>query len=221
MTDLRALRAEKLTLEIEKLRHETTIEAARAEASAFELAASEDREADRLAKVGSRRFRQLDIDAPIYSGNVQAWIAQLEHWERRDPGEGVVIRINSPGGSVIEGFALLDTILRLRRKGHHVETHGMGMIASMATILMQAGDERILDANSWFMIHEVANSASGKTSEIEDELKFQKRLEDRLLDILAERSTLTKAQIRRRWRKTEDWMSAEEAVALGFADRVE
>lgn len=180
-----------------------------------------DKEADRLAKPGSRTYRQLNIFGPIFGGNVDAWIDMLEHWERRDPGEPIVIRVNSPGGSVLDGFALLDTILRLKRKGHSITTHGIGMIASMATVIMQAGDERVLDKNSWFMIHEVSAGARGKTSEMRDELKFIEKLEDRLLDILAERSTLTKRQIKSRWTKTDDWMSADEALKFGFVDKIE
>ena len=180
-----------------------------------------DKEADRLAKPGSREYRQLNIFAPIYGSNVDTWIDTLEHWERRDPGEPITIRINSPGGDVLDGFALLDTVLRLRRNGHHVTTHGLGMIASMATILMQAGDERILDKNAWFMIHEVGAGIRGKSSEMRDELKFIDKLEDRLLDILAERSTMTKRQIKTLWTRTDKWMSADEALKLGFVDRVE
>ena len=221
LNTLRDLRARETELKIAKLEHEVRSEAASAEAHEMELAKMRDAEADRLAKPGSRTYRQLNIFAPIYGNAVDSWIDMLEHWERRDPGEPIVIRINSPGGDVLDGFALLDTILRLKRKGHHITTHGIGMIASMATILMQAGDERVLDANAWFMIHEISAGARGKTSEIEDELKFIGKLQDRLLDLLAERSTLTKTQIKRRWKKTDDWMSAEEALSLGFVDRVE
>lgn len=224
LTDRNALidlRARKTQLEIDKLEYEVRGEAARAEANELELSKMRDVEADRLAKPGSRTYRQLNIFGPIYGPSVDTWIDTLEHWERRDPGEPIVIRINSPGGDVLDGFALLDTILRLRRKGHKITTHGLGMIASMATILMQAGEERILDQNAWFMIHEVSAGVRGKSSEMEDELNFVKKLQDRLLDILAERSTLTKAQIKRRWKKKDDWMSADEALTLGFVDRVE
>jgi ATP-dependent Clp protease protease subunit len=211
-----------MSIEIEKLRHEASVEAARSQVAEIELATALDREADRLAKPGSRTFRQLDINNIIAGSHVDSWIAQLEHWERRDPGEPILIRINSPGGSVLDGFALFDTILRLRRKGHHITTHGLGMVASMAAVLIQAGDERVLDANSWFMIHEVSIQLGGnKTSAIEDEVRFLKKLEDRLLDILVDRSRLSKRQIQNRWKKTDDWMSAEEALDLGFVDRVE
>lgn len=216
-----ALRARNIALKNQRLEHEIISEAAKAEGAQLELAKMHDLEADRLAKPGSRSYRQLNIFAPIVGNYVDTWIDALEHWERRDPGLPITIRINSPGGSVLDGFALLDTILRLRRKGHHVTTHGIGMIASMATILMQAGDERVLDHNAWFMIHEVSAGVQGKASEMEDQMKFTLKLQERLLDILAERSTLSKTQIKRRWKKTDDWMSADEALALGFVDRVE
>jgi len=217
----RSLAQERMQLQIEKLRHEVRYEANRAEGSEIELAIMRDKEADRLAKPGSREYRQLNIFAPIYGEYVDAWIDMLEHWERRDPGAPITIRINSPGGAVMDGFALYDTIQRLRRKGHHITTHGLGMIASMATVIMQAGDERVLDENAWFMIHEISAQTSGKASQMADELKFVQRLQERALDIYAARSNLTKVQIKRRWTKTDDWMDAQEALKLGFVDRVE
>jgi ATP-dependent protease ClpP protease subunit len=223
-----ASREELMDLRAEKLREEIRFETARAQIAEIEAKQMVDKEADRLAKPGARKNLQLNIFDVISGHNVDQWIDVLEHWERRDPGAPITIRINSPGGSVFDGLALHDTILRLRRKGHRVTTHGTGMIASMASVLMQAGDERVLDKNAWFMVHEVASGASlgdlfntRKTSEQAEQVKLMKRLEDRLLDILSERSTLTKAQIKRRWTKTDDWMTAEQTLELGYVDRVE
>lgn len=210
--DLRELRARLLEEEI----RETT---ARASKEELYLARISDEERDRQVKPG--KIRHLYINDVVAGTSVDRWIDALQHWELRDPGEAITITINSPGGVVLDGLALYDTILRLRRKGHHITTRGTGMIASMATILMQAGDVRILDANSWFMIHEVSAGARGTTADMEDQIAFVKRLNDRLHSILAERSTLTKRQIHARTKKKDDWLNAEEAVALGFADRVE
>lgn len=212
LSELRTLKAQLLEQEIRQ---------AKAEADIAEMRRDEkfDLERDRAVKPG--RIRRLYIDGIVNRINVAAWLDALSHWELRDPGEPIEITINSPGGSVLDGLALYDSILRLRRKGHHVVTRGTGMIASMATILMQAGDERILDANSWFMIHEVSAGAQGTSSDMEDQIAFVKRLNDRLHGILAERSTLTKRQILSRTKKKDDWLSAEEAVELGFADKVE
>jgi ATP-dependent protease ClpP protease subunit len=90
----------------------------------------------------------------------------------------------------------------------------------MGGILLQAGDERVIGKNAHLMIHEISAGAVGKLSEIEDEAKFCAMLSDRLVDILAERSTLTPTQIKRRWKRKDWWLSAEEAVELGFADRI-
>lgn len=205
--------------EVALLKTKTRKELAEARLAEINLAIAKDKERDRQVQGG--KIRHLYINDVIAGRSVDAWIDALQHWERRDPAEPIEITINSPGGSVLDGLALFDVILRLRRKGHHVTTRGTGMIASMATILMQAGDERILDANSWFMIHEVSSRTQGTITEMEEAQAFSKRLNDRIMDILLERSTLSKRQLQARTKKRDDWLSAPEAVALGFADRVE
>jgi ATP-dependent protease ClpP protease subunit len=69
----------------------------------------------------------------------------------QDSARPITITINSPGGSVMDGLALYDKILRLRRKGTPIETRATGLVASMATILLQAGDVRwpIRTCRSW------------------------------------------------------------------------
>lgn len=205
--------------EIALIEMKTRRELAEAKLAEIELAVARDKERDRTVHPG--KIRHLYVNDAISGHVVDTWIDILQHWERRDPGKGIDITINSPGGSVLDGLALFDVILRLRRKGHHVATRGTGLIASMATILLQAGDERILDANSWFMIHEVSSASRGTVTEMEEQQAFSKRLNDRLMDILLERSTLTKRQLQARTKKRDEWLSAEEAVKLGFADRVE
>ena len=128
--------------------------------------------------------------------------------------------LNSPGGNVFAGLALYDAITDLKARGHKVTTVARGYAASMGGILLQAGTERVVGANAQVLIHEVSTMDSGKTSELEDNLKFQKKLQDRLLAILAERSTLTKAQIARRWKKTDWWLDADECIEYGIADRI-
>lgn len=135
----------------------------------------------------------------------------------RDP---ITIWFNSPGGFVVDGLALYDYIVGLRDGGIHITTVALGEAASMAAVLLQAGTERLVGRNAHVLIHEASGSAIGKTSELEDEVAYTKRLQRRLLGILAERSTLTEAQIARKWRKTDWWLDSSEATELGFADGV-
>jgi ATP-dependent Clp endopeptidase proteolytic subunit ClpP len=185
----------------------------------IELQRALDQEDDR--KVKSGYVRHLSVNDVIVSPNTDVWIDALEHWHRRDPASPVTISLNSPGGAVLDGFALYDTIARMQRSGTKVEIRGSGLVASMAAVLLQVADDRVLDKNAIFMIHEISCGARGKLSEIEDAQAFSKKLQDRLLDILASKSKLSKTQIARRWKRKDDYMDADEALKLGFCDRVE
>jgi ATP-dependent Clp protease protease subunit len=194
-------------------------QSAQAQLREIELERALDQEDDRKVKAGY--IRHLNMNDIIMPPQTDAWIDMLEHWNRREPSKPITININSPGGSVLDGFAVYDTIARLQRGGTHVTVRGQGMVASMAAILLQVGDERVLDKSAFFMIHEISSGARGKLSELEDAQAFMKKLQDRALDILAEKSKLTKTQIARRWKRKDDYMTADEALKLGFVDRVE
>lgn len=154
----------------------------------------------------------------VGGSSVKAAMKDLGIWSRRDPGEPLKIVFNSPGGNVVDGLALYDFIQELKDAGHHVETVALGWAASMGGVLLQAGHERVMGRNAYMLIHEVSSFNIGKTSEMEDELKFTKRLQERLLDILSERSTMSKNQIRNRWKRKDWWLDADEALKYGFCD---
>ena len=77
----------------------------------------------------------------------------------------------------------------MRNRGHKVTTGSLGMAASMAGILLQAGGVRWIGHQAWMMIHRAAFGAIGKTYEVEDEVKLVKRIEERCLDIFVSRSS--------------------------------
>jgi ATP-dependent protease ClpP protease subunit len=70
------------------------------------------------------------------------------------------------------------------------------------------------------MIHRAAFGAWGKTYEIEDEVKFVKRMEERILDIFTSRSKLTRNKIKRNWERKDWWISSDEAQELGLVDEI-
>lgn len=228
LTELTELRAQKTALEIEKLRHEVAIEAARAKVAEIDQLVAEEQEADRLVRPANTG--KINFFAPISSANVDKVIEALEHWEARDDLSGngrrdITLTFNSQGGSVTDGLALFDTIQRLRRKGHHVTTRGIGVVASMAAVLLQAGDERVLDKRAKVLIHEGSTTfGQGATltrGEREDYERFSDMLLEDIIDILTERSNCSREEIDRRWKRTDWWLRAPEAVELGFADRIE
>jgi ATP-dependent Clp endopeptidase proteolytic subunit ClpP len=152
--------------------------------------------------------------------SVQACMHKLTQWHRKDPKCHIEIVFSSPGGSIIDGFELFDFIQYLRAKGHYITTGSLGMAASMAGILLQAGDIRWIGHQAWLMIHRAAFGAIGKTYEIEDEVKLVKRIEGRILDIFTSRSNLTKHKIVRNWDRKDWWIDADEALEMGLVDEI-
>ena len=132
----------------------------------------------------------------------------------------IEIVFHSPGGDVFSGFSLFDYILKLRGDGIQVTTSCYGLAASMAGLLLQAGDVRVMSPHSWMMIHEVGSGVIGKLSAVRDEQELLERIERDGLAVLAERSHLTVDEIQERSRRKDWWLTAEEALELGFIDEI-
>lgn len=158
---------------------------------------------------------------PVHEDSVHRLIDKLEIWSETHPGGDINLTINSQGGSVIDGFAFYDYLQTLKSRGHKLTTVGVGMCASMGGVLLQAGDERIVSPRCWLLIHEVQGITAGSFSQMEDDMKFNERLQDQALDILAERSALSRRQIKNRWKRKDWWIDAREALKGGFVDRIE
>ena len=173
---------------------------------------------DENATLDSQRI--LDFITDVNDVSVHRAITKLSEWRQKSD-RPIVIRFNTPGGDLISGMALYDYIVMLRAEGISVATMATGMCASMGAVLLQAGSPRFVTPNAWFMIHEISSFSEGKLSEIEDETKWLIRAQARFLDILAERSKLSKVEIKKRWRPANGWwMSPEETVEFGFADEI-
>lgn len=167
--------------------------------------------------------RIYTFDADVEPRTVQDCMSTLGLWRRQDATRPVKVIFNSPGGAVFDGLALYDYIVGMRQDGTPVDTEGIGLVASMGGVLLQAGEKRTLAPSAWFMVHEISSAkfmSVQKLSDQEEELKFKKRLQGRVLDILADRSKLTVDEITTRAWKTDWWMDAEEAVKFGFCDEV-
>jgi ATP-dependent Clp endopeptidase proteolytic subunit ClpP len=163
--------------------------------------------------------RILEFTREVDEDSVNEAITTLSEWRARGK-KPITIRLSSPGGDCVAGLALYDYILSLRAERIRVVTIGIGWAASMAGILLQAGTKRYVTANAHILIHEVAVSGLPhmKIPELEDYAYFLKSLQHRGNLILAERSTLTIEEIEERSKRTDWWLTADEAIELGFAD---
>lgn len=192
---------------------------ARAEALHAALKARDLMSREEYQNAGSYHNRTVQIqEVSEYAASVVT--DTLWRYHREFPGEPITVLLNSPGGSVFAGLSIFDTLLALRQAGHEVTTIGYGYAASMGGILLQAGDVRMMSPNSFLMIHEVSSGVRGTVSDVEDQTKFMQKLQNRALDILSERSTLSRETIKRKSKRTDWWMDAGEALEAGFIDDI-
>lgn len=149
-------------------------------------------------------------------------INALTKWSRTAPGCEMEVVINSPGGDIISGFAIVDFITSLREQGHRVRTHAIGMAASMGGVLLQAGTTRSMGANAMLLIHQGGLGAVGNYGEVKDRVKLMELFHDRILDLFVERSggKVTRAFLKKNWERQDWWLTAKEALKLGLVDEV-
>lgn len=227
--ELKSLQLEEARLRVAKARHERKTSTREAKLR-LQLSGMQVRSArldlEKKERDGSRDRASADenLTYTFYEGvtdeTIKPALAKLSEWNRRFRGRPVTIILNSPGGSVFAGVALYDFLQKMRADGHHVTVVCLGMAASMGGILLQAGDRRIIGANARVLIHAVSGGSRGNVYLMEDDLELSKALWEGLKVILAARSTLTVQQIEDRAHRKDWWISAQEAVKLGFADEV-
>jgi len=178
-------------------------------------------------KKGSRRSlmdklleqRTLLLAEPVMPQAAERLMAQLLWLDGQDDKSPIRFYINTPGGSISDGFAIFDTI---RAISAPVITVCTGLSASMGTILMLAPRERknrVCLPNTRFMIHQPSSAYRGSASDIEISAKEILKLRDRLIEIYVEECGMDADRVRTDMGR-DYWMTAEEAVEYRLCDRV-
>lgn len=129
----------------------------------------------------------------------------------------VLLRINSPGGSVIDGLAIYDAISRLPQK---VTSRIEGIAASMASVIALAADEVVMSENSLYMIHNVWGGEVGDSDDLRKAADLMDKMGERLVNIYVSKSGQKEEQIRA-WMDEETWFNSSEAVEAGFIGSIE
>ena len=131
--------------------------------------------------------------------------------------EPISIYISSPGGSVIFGFSIIDTLSIIESK---IKTIAIGLCASMATILLMSGDERYATKNSEIMIHDIfSNAPLGRQIDIKRSLNNITNYRNIIIDLFEKKTGKTKEEIEESI-SYDHYMTAEEAKTFGMVDVV-
>jgi ATP-dependent Clp protease, protease subunit len=145
-------------------------------------------------------------------------IAQLLFLEKEDPDKDIDVYIQSPGGSVIAGLAIYDTMQLIKPD---IRVTVVGMAASMGAVLTSGGTKgkRAALPNARIMIHQGSAGFSGTPSDIEIQYREIAKFKENLTQILADNCGQTFEQVAKDVDR-DKWMSAAEAVEYGIIDEV-
>lgn len=230
-----ALQAEALLAKtkLETLLAEVNLRIQQANETGTQIALAQTQRLEELQLAGDLYHQLYQFNEVVTEESVHHCIERLSYWHRTRPGCKIEIIFNSPGGAVIDSLRLFDYIQQLKRDGHHIETNTLGMAASMAGILLQAGTHRVMAKEAWVLIHEISAGAFGKTPEMEDELKFLKRVQKRILHIFREgmerahkdnpricTDPMTVKRLEKAWSRKDWWLSSDECLKYGLVDEV-
>jgi ATP-dependent Clp protease protease subunit len=169
-------------------------------------------------------FSRLMMDRIIFLGSpvtdqvANIVQAQLLFLESADPKRDITMFVNSPGGSVIAGLGMYDT---MQYVSPDIATICTGLAASMGAVLLTAGQEgkRTCLKHSRVMIHQPLGGMQGQVSDMEISYKLIKQMQRELYEILANHTGKDYATIEEDCDR-DNWMTAEEAKAYGLVDEV-
>ena len=187
---------------------------------------------ERAYDIYSRLLKEriIMLNGPVDDHMSNVIVAQLLFLESEDPAKDISLFINSPGGLVTAGLAIYDTMQFIKSD---VATYVMGQAASMGSFLAQAGakGKRFVLPEARTMIHRVSSGTPGTRGSVHvQELQFEdakrtyeesQRINKRLTELYVRHNTAAKTYDEMyETMKFDTFLSAEEAVKWGLADKV-
>ncbi len=175
---------------------------------------------ERAYDIYSRLLREriIFLAGPIDDNVANIVIAQLLFLESEDPKKDITLYINSPGGQIQSGLAIVDAM-------HHIKpdvaTVCVGMAASMGATILSQGKKgkRFALPNAEVMIHQPLTGVEGQASDIEITAKHIIRLKEKLTKMMADATGQSYAKVEKD-KDRDYWMNAEESKKYGIVDQV-
>ena len=164
------------------------------------------------------RDRIVMVSGPIETAMANTVVAQLLFLESENPNADISLYINSPGGDVTAGWAIMDTMQYIKP---NVSTIGMGLVASMGSVLLAAGQKgkRFVLPNTEIMIHQPSSGTQGKVTDMEIYMQEMQRVKKIFVKQMAEFTGRKEKEVFEAMER-DKWMDAAAAKEFGLIDNV-
>lgn len=158
------------------------------------------------------------VQGEVTNELAESVVAQLLHLESVDENAPVTLFVSGPGGSVMAGLSIIDTMNMISCPINTVIT---GEVASMSSMIALCGDKgrRKIMPHSRVMIHSVAAGTQGKIQDMKITLEETIKIQDMMMQMIAEKCGKTVAEVKKDCDR-DFWMSAKEAIKYGCCDEI-
>ena len=166
------------------------------------------------------RDRIIFVHGPVETAMADIIVGQLLLLEAEDPHKDITMYINSPGGSVMDGLAIANTMKYIKCD---VRTVSVGMSASMGAFLLSQGapGKRCALEDAQIMIHEVSSGTQGKRHDMKRSFEHTEKLNDKLMKKMAASTNgKTSAEELAKICYEDIWLEPEEALEMGLIDEI-
>lgn len=182
----------------------------------LERSGNGERSMDLFSKMLAERV--VFLNGPVEENMANLIVAQLLYLESVDPTRDISMYINSPGGSVIAGLAISDTMRFIKCD---VSTVCLGQAASMGALLLSQGakGKRVILPDARVMVHQVSSGTRGTVMDQEIQLAESVKLNNRLHQMLADACGKTFDEMKQLCSR-DYFMSAQESLEFGIVDKV-
>lgn len=165
------------------------------------------------------------FDDDVTKKSVNACMKTLEAWHRQNPKCDMEIKITSYGGSVIHGMSLVDQLTQYSLRGggeHKLTIRVLGAAASMAAIILQTADIRLMGREAYLLVHEPSGSAEGTYGDLKDTLKWFDLISERIAKLFVNRSSgkISLEDFQSLWQRRDMWLDSNESLQYGFVDAI-
>lgn len=180
----------------------------------------------RWAKPIAERLREannmqaLNISNEVNSFTTQTTLESLNAANSED----ITLKISSPGGSVLEGFAIMDALAAYPGE---VTTMGVGYVASIASVILLAGDKVKMAENAFLMVHNPWSYMEGDAEDLRKQADILEKMEMQIADVYAKSMVKRKGKSYKsalaqalQYMEQETWFTAQEALSAGFIDEI-
>lgn len=193
-------------------------QAAVKEASLVPMVIEQTSKGERSYDLYSRLMKErvIFLTGPVHSKGAELIKMQMLFLESEDPDADIHLYIDSPGGEVVAGLSIFDTMQYIQPK---VITTVSGMAASMGAFLLAAGDESVAMPNAEIMIHQPSGGAQGQATDMQINMDHMIKTKEKLTKYLAKFTGKTYDEVYEACER-DNWFDAEEAKAYGLVQSV-